>query len=98
MFSKFSEKAQKVLLVAKDEMIKLKHPYVGSEHLILAILSDESSVITKKLNKFNLNYDNFKNKIIKIIGIGKNSNNWFLYTPLLKRIIENSIFDSKEQN
>ena len=98
MFSKFSEKAQKVLLVAKDEMIKLKHPYVGSEHLILAILSDESSAITKKLNKFNLNYDNFKNQLIKIIGIGKNSNNWFLYTPLLKRIIENSIFDSKEQN
>lgn len=98
MFSKFSEKAQKVLLVAKDEMIKLKHPYVGSEHLILAILSDESLAITKKLNKFNLNYDNFKNQLIKIIGIGKNSNNWFLYTPLLKRIIENSIFDSKEQN
>ena len=39
MFSKFSEDAQKVLMDAKKEMQKLKHPYVGSEHLLLAILS-----------------------------------------------------------
>ena len=38
MFSKFSEEAQKILLNAKKEMTNLKHPYVGSEHLLLAIL------------------------------------------------------------
>ena len=39
MFSKFSEEAQKVLIMARSEMKSLKHPYVGSEHLLLAILS-----------------------------------------------------------
>ena len=33
MFSKFSEEAQKSLLLAREEMIKLRHPYIGSEHL-----------------------------------------------------------------
>ena len=35
MFSKFNEEAQKVLHSSKKEMQKLKHPYVGSEHLLL---------------------------------------------------------------
>ena len=39
MFSKFSEDAQKALVLARKEMRLLRHPYVGSEHLLLAILS-----------------------------------------------------------
>lgn len=97
MFSKFSEEAQKALIIAKNEMIKLKHPYIGSEHLFLAILSNNKLFITNKLNDYHINYDLFKAEIEKVIGIGKKSNTWFLYTPLLKRIIENAIFDTKER-
>lgn len=97
MFSKFSEEAQKALLVAKDEMIKLKHPYVGSEHLFLAILSNKKQFITNKLKSFDITYDTFREEIIRVVGMGSKSNNWFLYTPLLKKIIENAIFDSREK-
>ena len=34
----FDEDSQKILVDAKKEMYNLKHPYVGSEHLLLAIL------------------------------------------------------------
>ena len=37
MFNNFTEEARKVLIEAKNEMQNLKHPYVGSEHLLLAI-------------------------------------------------------------
>ena len=97
MFSKFSEEAQKALLIAKEEMIKLKHPYIGSEHLFLAILSNKKLFITTKLNDYKISYESFRGEIEKVIGIGKKSNTWFLYTPLLKRIIENAIFDTKER-
>ena len=97
MFLKFSEEAQKTLLLARDEMIKLKHPYVGSEHLLLAILSNKKLQLTNKLSFYKINYDSLRDEIVKIIGIGKQSNTWFLYTPLLKRVIENAIFDTKER-
>lgn len=97
MFSKFSEEAQKALLLAKDEMVQLKHPYVGSEHLFLAILSNKKQFITNKLKNFDITYENFRNEIIRVVGIGSKSNSWFLYTPLLKKIIENAIFDTKEK-
>lgn len=97
MFGEFTEEARKILVSAKEEMYELKHPYVGSEHLLLAILKDNNAV-SKKLKEYNLTYDVLKKEITNIIGIGSEHPEWFLYTPLLKRIIENAIVDSKENN
>lgn len=98
MFSKFTEEAQKVLLMTKKEMQDLRHPYVGSEHLLLAILHNKELTITKFLEECQLTYDNCRKEIISVIGIGKSTNDWFLYTPLLKRIIENAILDCREND
>ena len=97
MFGEFTEEARKILVSAKEEMYELKHPYVGSEHLLLAILKDNNAV-SKKLKEYNLTYDVLKKEITNIIGVGSEYPEWFLYTPLLKRIIENAIVDSKENN
>lgn len=98
MFSKFNEEARKVLINAKKEMSDLKHPYIGSEHLLLAILSNKNSGISKKMKEFGLEYNNFKNEIIKVIGVGEEKNEWYLYTPLLKKVIEDAIIESRDNN
>jgi len=97
MFIKFNEEAQKVIKKAKVEMQKLKHAFVGSEHLILSILSSNNDV-SSKLNEYGINYDNFKEELVKCIGVGKTVNNYFIYTPLLKRVLENAIIEAKENN
>ena len=97
MFGTFDEEARKVLMNAKKEMYELRHPYVGSEHLLLSILKDENSV-SKKLKDYNLTYETLRKEIIAIIGKGTKESEYFLYTPLLKRVIENSIADGKENN
>lgn len=97
MFGNFTEEARGIIVRAKKEMYNLKHPYVGSEHLLLAILKDNND-ISKKLKKFGITYDKLREEIINIIGIGSKETEWFLYTPLLKRIMENAIIDSKENN
>ena len=97
MFSRFSEEAQKALILAKKEMNNLRHPYVGSEHLFLSILSMKDLEIAKVLASYNITYEVFKKELIRIVGVGKESNEWFLYTPLLKRVIETAILNSKEK-
>lgn len=97
MFSNFTEETRKVIVNAKKEMYELNHPYVGSEHLLLAILKEDNN-ISKKLKQFKLDYAKLKNEIIKIIGVGSKKSEWFLFTPLFKRIIENAVLDSKENN
>lgn len=98
MFSQFEEQAQKVLLMAKGEKEKLKHPYIGSEHLLLAILSNEDLELTEELKEYGITYNKFENEIIKSIGIGKKGNKWFLYTPLFKRIIQTAIYEAKDND
>ncbi len=97
MFGNFTEEARKVIVESKEEMYELRHPYVGSEHLLLSILKNDNSV-SKRLKDYNLDYQILKDELIKIIGIGSKPSNWFLYTPLLKRVMENAIIDSKENN
>ena len=98
MFSQFEEDAQKVMLDAKVEKEKLRHPYIGSEHLLLAILSHKDLDLTKQLKKYDITYDIFYKEIIDSIGMGSKTNKWFLYTPLLKRILEGAIYDSHDNN
>jgi len=97
MISNFNEEAQEILTKAKLEMLELHHPYVGTEHLVLAILHSENE-ITKKLAKYDLTYARFKKEILKIIGKGTKKSAFFLHTPLLKKVIENAIMDSKDNN
>jgi len=68
MFSKFSEEAQKILLGAKREMQKLKHPYVSSEHLVLSILRNNND-LANRLKEFQITYDSFYQQIVEQIGI-----------------------------
>ncbi len=98
MFYKFDADAQKVLIMAKKEMQELKHPYVGTEHLLLAILKNEKLEITKILNEYKIDYNSFRNELIKVVGIGKTSNDWFLFTPLLKRVIANATIYNKSED
>lgn len=95
MIGNFSEESQFILLEAKNEMIDLGHPYIGTEHLLLAILKNNIDISNRVL-KYNLSYENFKNKLVKIIGTTNKKSEYFLYTPLLRKVIDSSISDSRE--
>ena len=96
MFSKFDEEVRKILLNSNKEMSLLKHPYVGSEHLLLSILKKDN-IVSRKLKDYGITYDSFRQEVVKIIGVGNSESDYFVYTPLLKKVIENSIILSKEQ-
>ena len=97
MLGNFEEDVQIILMKAKDEMMSLNHPYVGSEHLLLSILRNDSS-LSSRLSNYSLTYDAFKNEIIKIIGKGSKKSPFVIYTPMLKKIISNAMLDSKDNN
>lgn len=84
------------LELAEREMLKLNHPYVGSEHLILALLKNKD--IINICDKYDLSYKLFKNELINIIGISNIKTTTILHTPLLKSIINDAKKDAKENN
>ena len=84
------------LKLAEREMLKLNHPYVGSEHLILALLKNKE--IISICDEYNLTYELFKSELINIIGTSNVKSTTILHTPLLKSIINDAKIDAKENN
>ena len=64
--------------LAEKEMKMLKHPYVGTEHFMLAYL--------KKYGNKYIDYDTYKNYVINIIGMSYKESEYVLYTPILRNI------------
>ena len=70
---------EKLLKLAEEEMKELRHPYVGTEHLMLAFL--------KKYNIIGIDYDTYKKFVIEIIGMSHSVSPYLLYTPLMRKIV-----------
>lgn len=96
MFSKFDNESQRILLNSKEESRKLKHKYISTEHFVLSLLSFDNK-ISKILKKYNVNYDNFRNEVVNVIGIGTDTKNYLIYTPLLKRVLKNAMVIDKSK-
>lgn len=78
-----------ILKLAAEEAYKLKHDYVGTEHLLLAHLSSKG-IDQQALNETGIDYDTIKNLIVSNIGMGKATNPPKGLTPRVKKVLENS--------
>ena len=96
MLNKYSLEISKIFKYAEEEMFKLKHPYVGTEHLLLSLLKNDLKV-KNIASKFNLDYDSFKSELIKIVGCSNKETSFVLYTPLLKRVINLAVEEALEK-
>lgn len=96
MFVNFSEETRHLLKQAEKERDELNHPYVGSEHLFLSVLKD--SRLSEILRKHKITYKKFKEKLVSLVGIGSKKNEFIIYTPLLKRVLENAVIEAREEN
>ena len=97
MFENFGLGISKIFKTAENIRYDLRHPYVGSEHLLLAILKEQSE-ISNILKKYNVTYTSFKKELTKIVSSTTIPYEANLYTPLLKRIIDNALSDANSEN
>jgi len=97
MFNNFGVYVTNIFKKAEEERINLKHPYVGTEHLLLAILSADKEM-SLFLKDYGLTYEKFKNELKLVVGSSSKVSDITLYTPMLKRVISESLENAKEDN
>ena len=97
MFFNFGLEISKILKKAEEERYNLRHPYVGSEHLLLSILKYDKFCI-EILKRYEITYDIFKAELVNVVGKCTKNIEINLYTPLLKRIIASAVEDQNEKN
>lgn len=68
------DKYQKIIDYSKEEAKRLKHNYVGTEHILLALLRDNNNIAGAALANFSVNYSVIKGEILRILGVATTSN------------------------
>jgi len=90
MFNRFTERARKVILLAKEEAKRFNHDYIGTEHILLGLLREGEGVAAVVLQKMGLNLQQIRMEIEKIVKPGPPTvvSGDIPFTPTAKKVVE----------
>ncbi len=63
MFERYTERARKVIILAQDEAVRLKHNYIGTEHLLLGLLREREGIAAKILDSLDVTVETVRNEL-----------------------------------
>ncbi len=94
-YAKFTERGQRALLAAQTEAARLGRTYVGTEHLLLGVLTEPGGA-TAVLSGITL--DQAREEIIQILGRGEENTEGkqMVYTPRTKKVLEQSVREARD--
>ncbi len=63
------DKVQRILELSRDEARKMRHSYIGSEHVLLSLLRDTNGIVAAALQTFQINYQVIRNELNATLGL-----------------------------
>ncbi|MGE5627753.1 MAG: ATP-dependent Clp protease ATP-binding subunit [Solirubrobacterales bacterium] len=96
IFGRFTDRAQRVLVYSQEEAQKLRHGYVGTEHILLGLLIEDGTA-KKILNNMSITLEDVKELIEEYEGTGDIDfeSGEIPLTPRTKRLLELSLLESR---
>ena len=90
MFNRFTERARKVIILAKEEARRFNHDYIGTEHILLGLIREGEGVASTVLQKLNLSLENIRLEIEKLVQPGPTTQiiGDIPFTPRAKKALE----------
>ncbi len=97
MFERFTERARKVIILAREEAIRLGHNFVGTEHLLLGLIREGDGLAVAILKKLNVSISALKAEIEKIVAVGTEfaPAGEIPFTPQAKKVLEYAISEAR---
>lgn len=97
MFEKFTERGRKIIIYAKEEAERRNNDYLGTEHLLLALLRDKDSIPVNILRKMGLSIDELYYEIERNLPAGSNLITFgeIPFTPGAKKVLEYAIEEAR---
>ena len=97
-FDKFTDKARKVLVLAKEEARALHQPYVGTEHVLLALLKEKEGLAAQALDHLGVTYEATLTCVQQLIkgDASADVSGHLSFTPRVKRVLENSLREAMQ--
>ncbi len=98
MFNRFTERARKVIILAKEEARRFNHDYIGTEHILLGLIREGEGVASAILQNMGLSLDKIRLEIEKLVQPGPTTvvSGDVPFTPRAKRVIELSMEEARQ--
>jgi len=97
MFNRFTERARKVILLAREEAKRLDHDYLGTEHILLGLIREGEGVGATALQQLGIDLAHVREEVEKAVGRG--GGGLFLgqipFTPRAKKVLELAVAEAK---
>src|SRR5688572_15307832 len=89
MFERFTERNRQVVVLAQDAARKLKHNYIGTEHLLLGLLREEEGLGARVLSSLDITAEEVEQHVMRIVGQGdEETSGQIPFTPRAKKVLE----------
>jgi len=89
MFERFTDRARRSIVLAQEEARRLQHNYIGTEHVLLGLLGEETGVAARVAKGFGLTLADGREDVLAIIGRGKGASAGHIpFTPRAKKCLE----------
>ena len=98
---RFTERAREVLTLAQEEARGLGHNYIGTEHLLLGLVSEGNGLAAKVLISMGASLPAIRERVEHIIGHSKHvrmPTGEFPLTPRAKKVIELAVDEARHLN
>jgi len=70
VFERFTESARQAVVFAQQDAVALRHNFIGTEHLLLGVLKQES-IAARALRNLDVTYDDARQRVSNIVGPGE---------------------------
>jgi hypothetical protein len=88
-FERFAPRASKVMALAQEEARRLRHAYVGTEHLLLGLLRDDQGIAGRALESVGIELDAVRARVEEIVGPGtEEPPQQLAFTARAKKVLE----------
>lgn len=90
MFNRFTERARKVIVFAKEEARRFNHDYIGTEHLLLGLIREGEGVAASVLQKLGVDLESIRIEVEKLVQPGPQTQvvGDIPFTPRSKKALE----------
>ena len=91
MFEKFTDRARKVINLARQEAERLGHEFIGTEHILLGLVKEGSGVAANVLEILNVDLEKVRLEVEKYVtptGETKSFSTSLPFTPKAKKVLE----------
>ncbi|MBF0569322.1 MAG: ATP-dependent Clp protease ATP-binding subunit [Candidatus Omnitrophica bacterium] len=90
MFNRFTERARKVIVFAKEEARRFNHDYIGTEHLLLGLIREGEGVAAAVLQKLGVDLESIRIEVEKLVQPGPQTQvvGDIPFTPRSKKALE----------